>query len=86
MASQTNGIDQKALDQIKDELEDYLNPSFQQQDFVNGETDSIETVQFVYQTGKVAVANATDDSADNAADSAESQQTFFEKLAALFGL
>lgn len=86
LASQTNGIDQKALDQIKDELEDYLNPSFQQQDFVNGETDSIETVQFVYQTGKVAVANATDDSADNAADSAESQQTFFEKLAALFGL
>ncbi len=89
LASQTNGIGQKALAQVKDELADYLNPSFQQQDFVNGETGSIEIVQFVYQTGKVAADDGADDTAGDSTESAESvepQQTFFEKLAALFGL
>lgn len=86
LATQTNGIDQKALEQVKDKLKDYLNPSFQQQDFVNGETDGIKTVQFVYQTGKVARADDADASTDDAAESAESQQTFLDKLAALFGL
>lgn len=89
LAMQTNGIDQKALEQVKDELSDYLNPSFEQQDFVNGDTESIESVQFVYQTGKVALADddaSTDDIADDATETTATQQSFLDKLAALFGL
>lgn len=84
LAAQTDGIDEKALNQVKDQLSEYLNPTFQQQDFVSGETDNIDTVQFVYKTGEVkaadAVASATDESSD------DEPQSFLEKLAALFGL
>lgn len=87
LATQTDGIDQKALNQVKDQLSDYLNPQFQQQDFVSGETDTISTVQFVYKTGEVKATETVDSAAIEAAEeSTETQKTFLEKLAALFGL
>lgn len=84
LAVQTGGIDQRALNQVKDQLSEYLNPEFQQQDFVNGETDDTETVQFVYKTGEVKIEK--DASEVENEPTAEQPQTFFEKLAALFGL
>ena len=88
LATQTSGIDQKALDQVKDQLSEYLNPEFQQQDFVNGETDGISAVQFIYKTGEVKAQAGASEAVDNAVESAEEEsgQTFLEKLAALFGL
>ena len=44
LAAQTNGLDRKALDSVKDQLSDFLNPQFTQQDFVNGRTEDIDTV------------------------------------------
>lgn len=81
LASETNGINQKALDSVKEQLSDYLNPEFTQQDFVNGETNSIDTVQFIYKTGEIKAPEVEDETAED-----EPEQTFFEKLAALFGM
>lgn len=87
LASQTSGIDQKALNQVKDQLSDYLNPQFQQQDFVNGETSNIHAVQFVYKTGEVKAADSDNVTTDSDDESTKDQpKAFLEKLAALFGL
>lgn len=84
LAAQTNGIDQKALNQVKERLSEYLNPTFQQQDFVSGETDNIDAVQFVYKTGEAKADDTVEGATDESSD--DEPPSFLEKLAALFGL
>lgn len=49
---ETYDIDQKMIDSVRDELEEYLNPQFQTIDFANGSTNTYR-VQFVYKTAGV---------------------------------
>ena len=42
---------------VKDKLQDYLNPNFTLTDFVNGSTDHIRQVQFLYMTDATEVAD-----------------------------
>ena len=80
-AEKTNGLSQQMIDQVRDKLTDYLNPSFQLTDFVNG-SDEVSSVQFVIKTDAIEVP---DDSADDDT-AAEPEKGFFEKLLALFGM
>ena len=68
-------------DTVKDKLQDYLNPSFTLTDFVNGSTDHIKRVQFVYMTDAIEV----EDEEPATAEETSQDEGFFEKLFALFG-
>lgn len=81
LAAQTNDLDRKALDSVKDQLSDFLNPQFTQQDFVNGSTEDIDTVQFIYMTDQVKAPKTAKDTATE-----KPEQTFLQKLATLFGI
>ena len=66
---------------VKDKLRNDLNPNFTLADFVDGNTEHIKRVQFVYMTDAIEVEDeepATTE--DNSQD-----EGFFEKLLALFG-
>ncbi len=81
LASQTHGMSQKMIDAVRDQIASYLDPSFTLVDFVNGEEDSIERVQFVYKTKGIEIP---DDEAEKPQEQVE-EQGFFQKLMALFG-
>ncbi|MGN0078686.1 MAG: hypothetical protein ACI36V_07865 [Coriobacteriales bacterium] len=81
LEDETSGISEKLVDKLRDKLDDYLNPSFELRDFVNGAADNVRSVQFVYMTE--AIEAPDDDIADEVpAD----ERGFIEKLLALFGI
>ena len=82
LREQTADIDNKIADGVRDGLTDYLNPDFTPADFVNGDTDHITRVQFVIKTDGISVPDEGDAEPEEAAD--EGEQTFIDKLVALF--
>lgn len=57
LADQTTNLDQKMIDAVRDQLEDFLNPDFTMMDFANGTTGQIDRVQFVYMTDSIKPAS-----------------------------
>ena len=55
-------------------------------DFVNGDTEHIERVQFIYMTDAIDAEEETSEtqSQDESQDKKQEEQGFFEKLATLF--
>jgi putative membrane protein len=80
LQSETSDIDKKMVSTIKDKLTDYLNPTFTMTDFVNGDTDHIKRVQFVYMTDAIEAQNDEPQQTDEASE----DKNFIEKLVALF--
>ncbi len=80
LASETSDIDTKMVSTVKDKLTEYLNPSFTMTDFVNGSTDHIKRVQFVYMTDAIE----TEDEVATQNEVATDDKNFFDKLVALF--
>ena len=82
LQSETANIDSEMVSAVKDKLTEYLNPSFTLADFVNGSSDHIKSVQFVYMTEVVEieseVAQQTEETTEN--------KSFFEKFISLFTL
>lgn len=79
-AEKTDGLSGQMIEQVRDKLTDFLNPDFELVDFVNGSNDA-EAVQFVIKTDAIEIP-------DNQAEeqAAEPEETFLEKLLALFGM
>lgn len=79
-AERTDGLSGQMIEQVRDKLTDFLNPDFELVDFVNGSNDA-EAVQFVIKTDAIEIP-------DNQAEeqAAEPEETFLEKLLALFGM
>lgn len=80
LVAETTGLDQKLVDTLRDKLNEYLNPNYQVADFVNGTSDGLTQVQFVYKIDGVAAA----ESAPAEPATEDEPQGFFDKLAALF--
>ena len=80
LQSETADIDTKMVSTVKDKLTEYLNPSFTMADFVNGSTDHIQRVQFVYMTDAIEVS----DDEPVQTEEATNEKSFIEKLVALF--
>ncbi|MGN0072344.1 MAG: hypothetical protein ACI36W_00830 [Coriobacteriales bacterium] len=81
LEDETSGMSTKMIDEVRDKLESYLNPSFELRDFVNGSTDGMQSVQFVYMTEAVEI-----DDEDEDEPAPQDERSFLEKLLALFGL
>lgn len=92
LSDETRDLDQQMIDKVRDELESFLNPDFTMTDFVNGNSDDIEQVQFVYMTEGIEAednkdgSSSADGSVENAVDTQGSEKGFIEKFLALFGL
>lgn len=94
LQSQTANVDTKMVSTVKDKLQEYLNPTFTLADFVNGDTQNIKRVQFVYMTDSIEIddENAHESNSDSDDGSSESvdntdngnDANFFSKLIALF--
>lgn len=86
LRDETSDIDTKMIETVKDKLMQYLNPDFTMRDFVNGDTEHIERVQFIYMTDAIDAEEETSEtqSQDESQDKKQEEQGFFEKLAALF--
>ena len=83
LRDQTSDLDSKVADGVRDGLADYLNPDFTPVDFVNGDADHITRVQFVIKTDGISAPDETDDTDADAVDD-QAEQSFIDKLAALF--
>lgn len=81
LENETFNIDSKMISEVKTKLQDYLNPTFTLADFVNGNTDNIKRVQFVYMTDAIEIQEET---SNGAAAETEENTNFLEKLIALF--
>ena len=80
LQSETADIDTKMVSTVKDKLTEYLNPSFTMTDFVNGSTDHIKRVQFVYMTDAIEI----EDDEPAQTEEATNEKSFIDKLVALF--
>ena len=80
LQGETSDIGSKMVNTVKDKLTEYLNPSFTMADFVNGSTEHIKRVQFVYMTDSIEVSD--DEPAQT--EEAINEKSFFDKLVALF--
>lgn len=80
LRSETADIDTKIADGVTEGLTDYLNPDFTERDFVSGEEGHVTRVQFVIKTAAIE----QDDDEDDEDTSETKDQTFWEKLLALF--
>ena len=90
MADETSDLSTRIADTISDEIDSYLHPEFTMVDFVNGESSNVGTVQFVIMTESIEApddASASNDAGSSSspdADNAQQEQTFWDKLMALF--
>ena len=80
LQNETASIDTKMINSVKDKLTEYLNPTFTMIDFVNGDTQHIKRVQFVYMTDAIEVPDKNIEETEDA----QEDKNFFEKLIALF--
>lgn len=53
LRNETQGLDQKMIESVRDKLQEYLNPEFEVRDFVNNASEGVDAVQFVYMTGSI---------------------------------
>ena len=90
MADETSDLSTRIADTISDEIDSYLHPEFTIVDFVNGESSNVGTVQFVIMTESIeapddaGASNDADSSSSPDADNTQQEQTFWDKLMALF--
>ncbi len=80
LRTQTADIDDKIADGVSDGVNDYLNPSYTPTDFVNGDTAHVTRMQFVIKTAEIAEP----DEEEAATEENTAEQTFWDKLVALF--
>lgn len=83
LRTQTADIDDKIADGVNEGLSDYLNPEFEARDFVSGETGHVSRVQFVIKTAAIEEPEA-DEEGEGQEVAEEENQSFWDKLAALF--
>lgn len=77
----TTGLSKKMIDKVRDKLEERLDPDYDPVDFVDSGNE-VESVQFVVKTGEIE----TPKEEESVLDEAGQQETFWQKLLALFGL
>lgn len=85
LAESTSGLDQKIIDQLQEKIDEKLGADFKPHSFVVPSNTNVGAVQFVYVVDGVSTEQPkSDDAASSATD--ESDTTFFDRLAAVFGL
>lgn len=85
LAESTSGLDQRIIDQLQEKIDEKLGADFKPHSFVVPSNTNVGAVQFVYVVDGVSAEQPkSDDEASSATD--ESDTTFFDRLAAVFGL
>lgn len=79
MREETSGMDEEISDKIDELLETVTGGNFELCSFVSDKNTNVESVQFVIQTEGISVPEE-----ESAAPEAETEQTFLQKLSALF--
>lgn len=81
LADSVNGMDDKILDQLQETIDKKLGSDFKAHSFVTPSNTDVDDVQFVYVLEGV---DAPDDEDSGDADDSGENQTFFDRLFALF--
>ena len=81
LASSVSGLDQKILDELQNTIDEKLGKDFQVHSYVVPSNTNVNAVQFVY---VVEGVSEPDDSADSASSESDENQTFLDRLIALF--
>ena len=81
LASSVSGLDQKILDELQNTIDEKLGKDFQVHSYVVPSNTNVNAVQFVY---VVEGVSEPDDSADSASGETDENQTFLDRLVALF--
>ena len=81
LADSVRGLDQKILDELQNTIDEKLGKDFQAHSYVVPSNTNVNAVQFVY---VVEGISEPEDSADDTSSNSEENQTFLDRLVALF--
>lgn len=81
LADSVRGLDQKILDELQNTIDEKFGKDFQAHSYVVPSNTNVNAVQFVY---VVEGISEPEDSADDTSSNSEENQTFLDRLVALF--